>query len=114
MPEQIKVYVGRRSMCAGDDMNAPNMKSFRLPDSLEAFAAALDRILPFDRWTCYLGYPVQNVSGEEDGVMVSGRQDSRILLSVADGRDTSDRLTILAHAENWHALVQANPYLFCE
>ncbi len=44
--EGIKVYVGRRSMCAGDDMNAPNMRSFYLPDSLEELVAKLNTMLP--------------------------------------------------------------------
>lgn len=72
--ERIKVYVGRRSMCAGDDMKAPNMKSFYLPDNLDEFAAKLDRILPFDGWTCYSGYAIKNVKGEEDGIVVGGEK----------------------------------------
>lgn len=115
--ERIKVYVGRRSMCAGDDMNAPNMKSFYLPDSLDEFAAKLNKILPFDQWTCYLGYPIKNITGEEDGIIVGGRKDSSILISAVDGSDTgacNEKYTIVKHAENWHDLIKANPYLFCE
>lgn len=111
--EQTKVYVGRRSMCAGDDMNVPNMRHFHLPDGLDEFAAKLDSVLPFDQWTCYLGYPMERVSGEEDGIMVVGRRDDLALISAeSDARD--GKCTIVRHAENWHDLVKAHPYLFCE
>lgn len=116
--ERIKVYVGRRSMCAGDDMKAPNMKSFYLPDNLDEFAAKLDRILPFDGRTCYSGYAIKNVKGEEDGIVVGGKNDSRVVISVSDKSDTDagseKHLLISEYAENWHDLITASPYLFCE
>ncbi len=115
--ERIKVYVGRRSMCAGDDMNAPNMKYFYLPDSLEELAATLSRLLPFDKWTCYLGHPISNIEGEEDGIIVGSEKDSPILISTVDSDDTNacreDHIKI-KYAENWHDLIKTNPYLFCE
>ncbi|WP_373720999.1 hypothetical protein [Bacteroides heparinolyticus] len=115
--EKIKVYVGRRSMCAGDDMNVPNMKHFYLPDSLEKLVENLNRILPFDKWTCYLGYPIKNITGEEDGIIVVGKKDSHILIEAVDSGDTdacSKKHINMKYAENWYDLIKANPYLFCE
>ncbi|WP_373731934.1 hypothetical protein [Bacteroides heparinolyticus] len=115
--EKIKVYVGRRSMCAGDDMNVPNMKCLYLPDSLEKLAADLNKILPFDKWTCYLGYPVKNITGEEDGIIVAGKKDNRALISTVDGSDTdacNEKNINVKYDENWHDIIKENPYLFCE
>lgn len=110
---QIKVYVGRRSMSAGDDMNVPNMKTFYLPDTLEAFAAKLHKLLPFDTWTCYLGYYYESVSGEEDGILVAGKKNSSILILAAEGSD-SGVCNIVKHAANWQDLIKEHPYLYCE
>lgn len=112
--QKIKVYVGRRSVCAGDDMNAPNMKHFYLPDSLEELVATLNRILPFDEWTCYLGYPIKNITGEEDGIIVGLGRDNRILIAAVDSSDTNACSEKLKYAENWYDLIKENPYLFCE
>lgn len=113
---RTKVYVGRRSMCAGDDMNAPNMKNFYLPDTLDELVATLNKILPFATYECYLGYPTTNISSEEDGIMVSSQKDSHIILSRVENSDKAvgdDRYTI-EYVENWQELIKANPYLYCE
>ena len=52
---QIKVYMGRSSMCMGDDVNAPNPDTFILPDTLEGFVSIVDLMLPFYDWDCYFG-----------------------------------------------------------
>ena len=33
--KQVKVYLGRRSVCAADDVNCPNPATFYLPDTIE-------------------------------------------------------------------------------
>lgn len=115
--ERIKVYVGRRSMSAGDDMNVPNMKYFYLPDSIEELVAKLNKILPFEKWICYLGYPINNITGEEDGISVVNKKDDRILISTGDSsniNDYNEKHINMEYAENWHDLIKGNPYLFCE
>ena len=111
--ERIKVYVGRRSMCAGDDMNVPNMKTFFLPDTLDAFAAKLHKLLPFDTWTCYLGHPAQNVADEEDGILVGSRRGSGILIMAVEPGDAG-ACNIVKYAANWQDLIKEHPYLYCE
>lgn len=116
--ERVKVYVGRRSMSAGDDMNAPNMASFYLPDSLDEFAAELNRIVPFDRWTCYLGTAVmRHAQDEEDGILVPGKDSARLLISAVKGGVIGAACLpykIIEYADDWHDLIEAHPYLFCE
>lgn len=116
--ERVKVYVGRRSMSAGDDMNAPNMASFYLPDSLDEFAVELNRILPFDRWTCYLGAAVmRDAQDEEDGILVAGKDSAKLLISAVNGIVIGAAhlpYKIIEYTDDWHDLVAAHPYLFCE
>ena len=33
--KQVKVYLGRRSICSADDVNCPNPATFYLPDTIE-------------------------------------------------------------------------------
>ena len=51
---QIKVYMGRSSMCMGDDVNAPNPDTFILPDTLAEFVNIVHAKLRFGSWDCYL------------------------------------------------------------
>lgn len=114
--EFVKVYVGRRSMCAGDDMNVPNMATLYLTDNLDEFIVRMNKILPFSEWQCYLGY-CEKSSTDEDGIMVSQKMGQQLLISVSYDNSitthTNEQL-IVKYDNTWYERIKKHPYLFCE
>jgi hypothetical protein len=52
--KQVKVYLGRRSVCTADDLNYPNPATFYLHDTIERLIIIANEILLFREWKCYL------------------------------------------------------------
>ena len=71
--KQVKVYLGRRSVCSAADVNCPNLATFYLPDTIEKLIIIVNEILPFRGWKCYLGRRGKNVKDVEDGILVCVR-----------------------------------------
>lgn len=111
--ELVKIYVGRRSMCAADDVNAPNMKCLFVSDDLDEFAAKLCEILPFGEWSCYLGSYGKGIQDVKDGIIVWDKKDERALVS-RKFDPHKKAYFIVKCDENWFELVKAHPYLFCK
>jgi len=117
--KQVKVYLGRRSVCPADDVNCPNPAIFYLPDTIEKLIIIVNEILPFREWKCYLGRCGKNVSDVEDGILVWGRKDSQVLISVSyeykRDKDTCKKIrTIVNKDDDWHEKIEAHPYLYFE
>lgn len=111
---QIKVYMGRSSMCMGDDVNAPNPDTFILPDTLEKFVSIVDDKLPFRRWDCYLG-KYEKIdppdSGLEDGILVWKIESGERAPIVA--RCYNDKGEVfIKHDPNWHEIIANYPYVY--
>ena len=79
----------------------------------------VNEILPFREWKCYLGRCGKNVSDVEDGILVWGRKDSQVLISVSyeykRDKDTCKKIrTIVNKDDDWHEKIEAHPYLYFE
>lgn len=68
--EPIKIYVGRESVCAADDVKAHLYVSSDFDD----FATKLCAKLPFGKRSRYLGRLQQNAGGDPDGIIVWGKK----------------------------------------
>lgn len=116
-----KVFVGRESVCMGDDVNAPNMSSFILTDNIETFKDNICGCLPYiaaDRsytWNGHKGCFEQTKFGRSfsaypEGVCVFGSKDAAQLFSI-----TIDRNHNILDFEidgNWHEIIKEYPYLY--
>ena len=115
--KQVKVYLGIRRVCAADNVNCPNQATFYLSDTIEKLIIIVNKILPFREWKCYLGRCGKNVRDVEDGILVWGRTDSRVLISVSyeyeRDKDTCKKIrTIVKKDNDWHEKMEVHPYLY--
>lgn len=111
---QTKVYMGRSSMCMGDDVNAPNPDTFILPDTLAEFVNIVHDKLPFGRWDCYLGKYIKTDSpdsGLEDGILVWKIKSGERAPIVSRCYDENGKV-IIKHDDNWHEEIVNYPYLY--
>ena len=111
---QIKVYMGRSSMCMGDDVNAPNPDTFILPDTLAEFVNIVYDKLPFGRWDCYLGKYIKTDSpgsGLEDGILVWKIKSGERAPIVARCYDENGKV-LIKYDDNWHEEIANYPYLY--
>ena len=109
----IKVYVGRKSMSMGDDVNAPNMFTFRLTDDPDDVVDRMfSRGLPsYTSWTGYLGKPGHS-SSDEDGVQVTKRSSDEVLFEIHEGKNGGK--PTYEFTKGWYQKIVAHPYIYCE
>ena len=75
----------------------------------------MNQILPFSEWTCYRGTYGTNIKDVEDGILVWRKADTRSLISMAYEHSANTcKSIIVEYDRNWHALIQAHPYLYFE
>ena len=105
----------KESLAKVDNNNAQG--EYYLPDTIEKLIIIVNEILPFREWKCYLGRCGKNVSDVEDGILVWGRKDSQVLISVSyeykRDKDTFKKIrTIVNKDDDWHEKIEAHPYLY--
>ena len=107
-----KIYIGRRSLCMGDDCKAPNMFSVTLSENSEDVLSGICKGLPSgSSWVCYLGKPDKSRS-EEDGIVVCYSISEEVLIKI-NNNNRSGKPEIEV-AENWFERMKAHPYIYCD
>lgn len=119
-----KVYVGRESVCMGDDVNAPNMLLFTFTNDLEIFKNNICKCLPYivgDRvytWNGYKGCFKQKKLKK----FFYKRYDDVCDVDVYDNKNSTKLFSITIDKnhnildfqinDNWYEIIKEYPYLY--
>ncbi|MCI8834331.1 MAG: hypothetical protein HFH24_02990 [Ruminococcus sp.] len=113
-----KIYVGRESVCMGDDVTAPNMSSFILTDDSGIFMNHISKYLPYiaaDRTFTWKGYKGRFETGSDkrrypDGICVLENKSSAQLFSITV--DRNHNILDFQMNDNWYEIMKEWPYLY--